>query len=646
MFFRGEMKARWTMCILCLHLADLADARETGRDTYDYIIDKGTGQCTEINEIEYNGEFPVRTEINTSGEKSNCSVFSAGSAGSVLANRLSENPEMRVLLLEAGGDESTRLNRIVPMMSALGLDGPAFWQYPTVPQNNTLLDLPERVANLAAGKLLGGSSMVNYLIYSRGSSLDYDGWESGGADGWGFEDVLPYFLKAENVQTPELKNSEYHSSDGPLGVSEPPHQKLGKHLMDAATELGIVEGDCNQPHLIGVCRTQLTTKRGKRHSTYHAYLKPAKHRSNLRILKNALVTKILIENGVATGVEYIIDTLPETAISNREVIVSAGAIGSPKLLMLSGIGPRDHLEELGIEVKSDLPVGENFQNQMSLALTTCIDRPGLTITMTDLISPKTIAKYITTGKGNNFYNANQIFFHQFFSLHFNVNLSISMSHICFDYLRLPMSSIIIFKGICHRKHGYSIFVQFVPSNQFSQRYFQHFRLENTTVPRKVSVQVFSLLHPKSRGTVQLHSTDPLEPPRVDPNYLDHPDDVTLFIKSIRYLANNILNTSSLGRIGAKLARPSSVCGDHVTDSDAYWECVIRHSASAGAQMSSTCKMGSTADPTTVVDPQLRVKGIDRLRVVDTSVMPDMISGNTNAPAIMIAEKAADIIKGN
>ncbi|KAL5015799.1 hypothetical protein ScPMuIL_005388 [Solemya velum] len=546
-----------------------------------------------------------------------------GSAGLVLANRLSEDKNNEVLVIEAGDDTASNPTFAVPLLSISGNIGDTVWNFTTVPQENSLFGFPNQTERTCAAKLLGGGSMLNGMVYSRGNFRDYDEWNANGATGWSYADVLPYFLKSEDVQIEELEQSVYHSDGGLLGVSRPPLQKLAKHIFRAAEELGVPVGDCNEPDLLGVCSLQTTIDRGRRASTYHAFLKPARRRSNLHIKTNAMVTKVLIENNITVGVEYIQRSQKHTAVVNREVIVSAGAINSPKLLMLSGIGPRDHLESLGIDVKVDLPVGQNLTDHVLIRAFTCIRRPGLTITSKDFASPKNFLKYITAKTGP-------------LTSPFGADVMMKMVvdpaqagqqapdiHYIFNSLTFP------FPGLLARAGTLTDTL-----------------VESLDCPTKNSFTTsVELLRPKSRGTVSLQSAHYEDQPLIDPNYFADPDDMATLIKGMRYLNNVIVDTEAMQSIGTEKIKPVSKCSSHSYDSDDYWDCFIRHTAGSAWHVASTCKMGAVDDTSAVVDPQLRVKGIDGLRVVDASIMPTIISGNTNAPVIMIAEKAADMIQG-
>ncbi|KAL5020519.1 hypothetical protein ScPMuIL_003411 [Solemya velum] len=568
--------------------------------------------------------------------------WGAGSAGSVLANRLSEDGQTRVLLLEAGTNQGLNPLYNIPMLGATGvsMQGPGFWPYRTVPQNKSLLSYPDQVREVHAGKQLGGSSMVNLMIYSRGSAHDYDGWADGGAVGWSFSEVLPYFLKAEDILIPELESSEYHSQGGPLGVSAPPTHRLADTFIQAAEELGLVQGDCNGRNFIGVCRTQLTTRNGRRDSTYHAYIAPATGRFDLTT--SALVSKVLIENGRAVGVEYIHKSRTKTAYASREVIVSSGTIGSAKLLMLSGIGPRDHLEELGIEVKVDLPVGQNLNDHPFIQVATCFDEKGLSMSYKDLAKPSSFLQYFINKSGkldvqgwvDYRWRNSVIIICSKTPYNFNTFMIYCMQNANRFTVILPC--LLIWKNEEQDQYHKDK----TPSPGTKHEKTKRGRI----APIKRKRDDIFILHPKSRGSVKLRSTNPRDLPLIDPNHLDHPDDVAMLIRGVRFLNNNLTDTDAFKNIGAEQIRQSTVCADHVYDTDEYWECFLRNFAGSGEHITSTCRMGAVGDPTVVVDPQLRVKGIDGLRVVDASVMPEVISGNTNAPVIMIAEKAADMIK--
>jgi choline dehydrogenase-like flavoprotein len=519
-------------------------------------------------------------------------VTGGGSSGCVIAARLSEDPSMRVLLLEAGPRDRSLLFHW-PAGFARMTKGIASWGWSTVPQRH----MKDRVLWYTQARVIGGGSTINAQIYTRGNARDYDGWAAQGCEGWSYREILPYFRRAEGN---ERFNDAYHGADGPLGVSMPRATlPVCEAFIRAAQDYGIpYNPDFNGARQAGAGFYQLTQRDVRRSSAATAYLKPAETRANLTVLTGAQALRILTEGRRATGVEVAQGKTVTRHRASREVIVTSGAIGSPRLLMLSGIGPADHLRGLGIPVVHDLPgVGANLQDHVDLcALAECtgphsydgVQRLDRTI-LAGL-------QYLLTRTG-------------------------------------PVASSLFETGA----FWYADPTARSPDIQF--HFGQGSGIEAGIV--KLSGAGVTLnsavLRPKSRGTVRLATSDPTAPPLIDPNYWAEPEDLDLSLKGLE-IARDILRQSSLRPFVRREALP----GEGVTSRAELFDYACRM-AKTDHHPVGTCRMGS--DPESVVDLALRVRGLDGLRVCDASVMPLIPSSNTNAPTIMVGEKAADLIRG-
>lgn len=515
-------------------------------------------------------------------------IIGGGSAGSALAARLSEDDSVRVLLLEAGGSDRHPFFHL-PAGFAKMTKGIGSWGWSTTPQKA----MQNKVFNYTQAKVIGGGSAINAQIYTRGAAQDYDEWRQMGCVGWGFADVLPYFKKSEDNDTFE---GHYHGKGGPLGVSQPAAPlPICDAFIDAAGQLGIPKNtDMNGAKQDGAGYYQLTQKNARRSSSAMAFLGQAKGRRNLTIQMKAQVSRIMVDHGRATGVEMADGT---KITADREVILSSGAIGSPRLLQLSGIGPADHLQSLGIDVVYDQPnVGANLQDHLDLYAICEVTGPHTYDRFAKLhLSALAGLQYIFTRKG-------------------------------------PVASSLFETG------GF----WYADENTRSPDIQMHLGLgtgieAGVEVMRNGGVTLNAChLRPRSRGTVRLQSADPKDMPLIDPNYLSDPYDRDMSIRGLK-LVQDILSQSALSKyiLAERLPGP-----DIKTDED-YFNFICVHSKTSH-HCAGTCRMGS--DPTAVLDPRLRFNGIDGLRVADASIMPTVNSSNTNAPSIMIGEKAADMIK--
>lgn len=522
-------------------------------------------------------------------------IVGAGSAGATLAARLTENADFSVCLIEAGRKDSNPLIHIPFGLSLLARVDAIGWGYNTAPQ----AELENREMFWPRGKTLGGSSSINAMCYIRGAKEDYDKWRELGAEGWDWDSVFPYFKKSENQQHGA---SEYHGDQGQLGVADLRHKdKLSESFVKAGAEVGekIVE-DFNGSERQGVGFYQVTQRGGQRCSAAKGYLKPAMGRPNLTVMTEALVEKVLVEDSKATGVKLSIGGKFITLKARKEVIVSGGAINSPQVLMLSGIGPKEHLLEKGIEPVLDLPgVGQNLQDHLdAIVQHRCDAKEGYAVALGAL--PRYVKgafQYMFKRKGL-----------------FSSNIAEAGGFAKTRYAN----------GIADIQYHFlpAILLDHGRKTAFGYGYGVH----------------VCCLYPKSRGEIRLNSADPAESAVIDPRYLEHEDDQKVMIDGVRK-AREILAAKEFEQYGSREIGPGPEA-----QSDEEILAFIRKKSETIYHPIGTCKIGSEDDPMSVVDPKLKVKGIKGLRVVDASVMPSLIGGNTNAPTIMIAEKAADMIK--
>lgn len=528
-------------------------------------------------------------------------ITGGGSAGCVLANRLSADPAVSVLLLEAGGSDRHPLFRM-PAGFAKMTKGIGSWGWHTVPQKH----LKNRVLRFTQAKVIGGGSSINAQIYTRGVPADYDDWErTCGATGWRYEDVLPYFRRSENNQ--RFAN-EYHGYGGPLGVSNPVSPlPICEAFFQAGQEMGMpFNPDFNGVGQEGLGYYQLTQLDARRSSASVGFLDPILGRPNLTVKLQSQALRVIVEGQCAVGVELVSEggRTPVTVRARREVIVSSGAIGSPKLLMQSGIGPADHLGAVGVKVAHDLPgVGANLQDHLDLFV------------IAECTGDHTYDKY------NKLQHA---------------------AWAGLQYLLLkkgPVASSLFETGGFWYADGVAATHARSPDIQFHLGLGSGIEAGIAQLRHAGVTLNTAYLRPESRGTVRLASADPAAAPLIDPNYWSQPEDRRAALQGLR-LARDLLNQQAFKRFVQAEILP----GANVRTDDELFDYACAN-AKTDHHPVGTCRMGRADDIHSVVTPDLRVIGIDGLRVVDASVMPLIPSCNTNAPTIMIAEKAADHILG-
>ncbi len=523
-------------------------------------------------------------------------IVGGGSAGCVVASRLSEDPSVTVCLLEAGGPDKSALIHAPLGFAATASLGIFNWGYETVPQAG----LKGRRGFQPRGKVLGGSSSTNAMVYTRGNRADYDTWAALGNPGWSYDEVLPYFKRAENSEC--FGATEYHGTGGPLNVSwlRSP-SVINEAFLKACEQVGIPRtADYNGASQQGASMAQVTQKNGERHSAAKGYLTPYLSRPNLTVITKAQACRVELEGKRAAGVEIQRGGQISLVRARREVILSGGAYGSPQLLMLSGVGPAAHLKELGIPVRHELPgVGQNLQDHLTTVLIYRTQRQDATFGFS-LKGAWAVLRSIfewrrkRTGMITTNVAESQAFFStEGNSAAPNIQLALCVG-IVDDHTRKP-----------HLGHGYTLHV--------------------------------TLVRPKSRGALTLQSSSPTQAPLIDPAFLKEPEDLATLIKATQ-TGYDVMAAKALDAYRGPMLYPLE------RHNPAQIEAFLRQNSDTEYHPCGTCKMGPASDPLAVVDASLRVHGLQGLRVVDASIMPNVTSGNTNAPTIMIGEKAADLIR--
>jgi len=554
-------------------------------------------------------------------------IVGSGSAGSVVARRLAEIENWKVLLIEAGENPSF-LNE-VPAAFPTQIASSDIYAHFVEPEKLACHGSKNKLCKWPSGKAIGGSSTINAMLYLYGNENDYNEWSRMGNEGWSWEEVLPYFKKSNNCDHKDKSRNKYCGRDGPLNVRHLNYS--GEHsfdvFLDAARELGVPILDIiNSDKFIGYGKTYKTIDSGRRMNVAKAYLSPIKNQKNLYVMKSTRADAVLFDGSRAVGVRVTLkDGRTIDVKASKEVILSAGSVGTSKLLLLSGVGPEQHLRKIGIPSVIDLPVGKNLQDHVcSLSMYMGFrNKSEIPLSPTYLLDQA--YQYLVYNQGL-LATTNGVDFHGFINVHDSTS---KYPNIQFHHAHMPRWQGLLIQNFM---------------NIFNIRDEIIQEVVKMSTEMDVFIIVPTLLKPKSRGEIQLRSKDPADPIKIYANYYSEQEDLDTILKSIDFI-KKMLNTKTMKEYGISLQYLDLPdCRYAQLDSEEYWRCIVRHMSSTIFHPVGTAKMGPRSDPTAVVDSQLRVHGLQGLRVIDASIMPIIISGNTNAPTIMIGEKGADFIK--
>ncbi|CAG0922072.1 unnamed protein product [Notodromas monacha] len=610
-------------------------------------------------------------------------VVGGGSGGSVVASRLSEDPNVNVLLLEAGVNDIDEPLSELPIMVQFLQRSKIDWQFRTEPEDGVCQNMVDKRCKWPRGKVLGGSSVLNYMIYVRGNRKDYDHWAALGNTGWDYESVLPYFLKSEdNRNKYKAADTKYHAQGGYLTVSDPAHKSpLTLSFMASAAEMGYKIRDINGQNQTGFMLVQSNIRNGRRLNMAKAFLRPASKRPNLHVSLNSMVDKVVFDQqNRAVGVVFEKNGEMREVRATKEVVLSAGAVASPAILMRSGIGPQEELRKLKaihiyiyiyipyvpillhiwlqIPVVKDAPVGKNLQDHVGMIAMQFLAPNGRGFHYQE--SQSEFMKFMSTGRGKK----QKSTVHMILII-IIINFRASSSSFAGPFTSCGVEALAFLNSKYQdpAEDHPDLQFHFIPSGITADQGRAIRKAMGYTDPvwetyfkplmDKELWSVFAvLLRPESVGHVALRSRDFRDDPVIHPNYLQSRKDVdrVLFItisssSSAFRLMLKMSNTTAFQRVGSRpYEKPFPGCEAHVLFSDNYIECFLRQATQTIYHPVGTAKMGPRTDPTAVVDPELRVYGVKGLRVVDASIMPKIVSGNTNAPVVMIAEKASDLMK--